>query len=190
MTIPEPSKRPFGFPLPQEALDYFCDPISPDYGRPFDLDGVTFAVSPHFVLRCHHGHFTAFPAASEKQAAFVRTMPWNYFTTGTPEFRSLDNSRGGIYRGDPQPIWHQLAAGRRLNFETPVRVGPRPVIPIALLQLLARLPRPEVLLALNPTLFLRFNGGEVIVPKVWASHVLPTPAFSILQSTQKGAFEF
>lgn len=187
MKIPEPSKRPFGSPLTEEALPYFCHPTLAPFRHPVrhPEDGLVYAASGFIACRFRTGRWFAeeFPAAPPEWVERVAALPWVGFLPDPrclvePVWRMMDDSRGTIYRDGPLPLW--LPDGR-LNRNPLVHTAGGPIVPLALLQLIARLPRAEVRMTAgsqNP-LFIRFNGGEAIVPPMFRCGVQPPHKFSL-----------
>lgn len=90
----------------------------------------------------------------------------------------MDNSRGTINSGGPLPLWiERKGKPPEYNRDTLVRTADGPVVPLAMLQLLARLPKAEVLMnagGYNNPLCLRFAGeGQVIVPPIYPDNPPP-----------------
>lgn len=188
MTIPAPSKRPFGSPLTTEALPYFCHPRLAVFRQAVrhPADGLIYAASGFVACRFRTGRWFAeeFPPAPEEFIERVGALPWGLFESDParlvpPEWRTLDDKRGTLYRDPPRDLW--LADGK-MNRDTPVLTCGGPLVPLALLQLLGRLPRCEVRMTSGPRspLLFRFNGGEGMVPPLFPLAVRPpVPAFAL-----------
>lgn len=172
--IPTPSKRPFPHPLQLDALAYFCHPRNDVFARPVrHPDGSVYAASGYAAIRLTRGplvHDDSIPAASPEFLKRVDALPWGKFEADPsrlvpPVWRAFDDSRGTLYRDPPLDLW----PGGRMTEDVPVLTAGGPLIPLALLQLLARLPRSEVMMVIRRTepLFIRFSGGEAIVPPRW-----------------------
>lgn len=185
--IPEPSKRPFGSPLTEAALPYFCHPTLEPFRHPVrhPADGHIYAASGFVAVRFRTGRWfpQEFPDASPEWLARVSTLPWQQLqpdpaALGTPDWRDMDRSRAAIYRDGPLPLW---LPDLRLNRAPLVHTAGGPLIPLALLQLLARLPRAEVRMTAGASspLFIRFNGGEAIVPPLFKAGIYPPSKFSL-----------
>lgn len=194
MTIPEPSKRPFGSPLDESALPFFCHPWHPVFRQAVrhPEDGLIYAASGFVAVRFRTGRWFAeeFPPASEEFVERVAALPWHGFVhdpakfISPPVWRDMDDSRGTIYSGGAHgllPLWDDKT--RSLIRETIVRTCNGPLVPLAMLQLLARLPKCQVkMTGGNVPLHFRFNGGEGIVPKLFRDAFEPLPAFYLFKS--------
>jgi hypothetical protein len=174
--IPEPSKRPFGHPVPADALAFFVHPYQRHifhtaFRHPFD--GTVIAASA-VALRCRAGRGidpAEYPAPHPDALRRIDALPWDRFphaATQPKAWRCLDDHRGTIY-GDPLlPVHVRTTSGIQIDRVTKnVRICGAPIVPLSILQLLARLPRVELYTAdcslTGPVLF-RFSGGEGIIP--------------------------
>src|SRR5687768_17573430 len=107
--IPEPSKRPFRFPVPAEALDHFCHPALPLFAKPVRHGDTVFAANGYAAIRVHR--FTGLPEDyQEASPEFLdrwAKLPWSQLDQVPPsgEWRLMDDSRGTIYRDGPLPLW-------------------------------------------------------------------------------------
>lgn len=174
--IPAPSKRPFGYPLPADALQHFVHPsplhvfsrawCHPEDGNVYAGSAVALRVR---ASRCIDP--AEYPAPAPDVLSRVMALPWDRFTyaaTQPKAWRCLDDHRGTIY-GDPlASVFSQHPDGIRISLAAKnVRICGAPIVPLAVLQLLARLPRIEIYTAgcslTGPVLF-RFSGGEGILP--------------------------
>jgi hypothetical protein len=194
MTIPEPSKRPFGSPVDETVLPFFCHPWLPVFRAPVrhPEDGCIYAASGFVAVRFRTGRWfpEEFPPAPEEFTARIAELPWGGFVHDparcivAPTWRDMDDSRGTIYAGGSHgllPLW--CPKTRRLIRETIVRTCNGPLVPLALLQLLARLPKCQVkMTAGNAPLHFRFNGGEGIVAKLFRDTFEPRPAFELFKA--------
>jgi hypothetical protein len=188
--IPAPSKRPFQFKLPPEALAYFCHPTRAGFTAPMRHpgDGLIYAASGYVCLRAEpvravHAFAEDYEEMPAEIAEKLDKLPWRNFHKlpghiGAPEWRSMDNSRGTIYGGGPLPLWvEHRGKPPEYNRDTLVRTADGPLVPLAMLQLLARLPRPEVKMnggSYNSSLLVRFAGeGQAIVPPLYPDNPPP-----------------
>lgn len=174
--IPTPSKRPFGHPLPADALDYFVHPFPghvfhPAFRHP--EDGNVYAGSA-VALRVRRSRCidpVEYPPPTQEALDRVTALPWGRFASAADQpkaWRCLDDHRGTIYAEPPAPVFTLTAQGPRIRLAGKnVRICGAPILPLSILQLLARLPRPEIYTAgctlSGPVLF-RFTGGEGIIP--------------------------
>ncbi|QJE95236.1 hypothetical protein [Luteolibacter luteus] len=166
--IPAPSKRPFNFPTPAEALGFFCHPTLSPFTRPFVHNGTLCAANGYAAIRLDRFNGDA-GALEDAPFAFLQrfyTLPWDRFEEDGREWRDIDLSRGTIYRGDLLPLWIPDGKGHAFTQDKLVLTAGGPLVPLALLQLLARLPRPELRMCSTyfaSPLLVRFKGGEAIV---------------------------
>jgi hypothetical protein len=167
--IPPASKASFRFPITSLVFDHFVHP-DPESGlsSPHAIDGTLYAGNGHIAIRATRGQWlpSDFPPATETFKERLTSLPWSVLPPADHDgWRALDNYRSKIYsiapislfredcRRQPSPVW--LIAGHHL-------------IRLSHLQLLARLPSAEVNIAetfRHHPLFIRFNGGEAMVPK-------------------------
>lgn len=194
MTIPPPCKRPFTFPLPEAALPYFCHPTVAPFTSPVRLPSGPMAAASGWValtVRRFHGFPEEYPEASTAFVERFGSLPWHRFETlaTREEWRLFDTVSGTLWRDPPLPLWHPAPAtprrpsqalplitdhrspgtSPRISSDKLVRIHGGPLVPLALLQLISRLPRAEIFLDphLTPTspLFFRFSGdGLGIIP--------------------------
>lgn len=188
--IPQPSTRRFGFKLPLEALDYFCHPTRGGFTVPMlhPRDGLVYAASGYVCLRgeplrCIWAAPSDFQPMPPEIVERIDSLPWHRFqpapgTIGKPVWRAMDDSLGTINSGGPLPLWIE-AKGKPVEYnrDTLVKTADGPVVPLAMLQLLARLPRAEVLMnagSYNNPLCVRFAGeGQALVPPLYPSNPPP-----------------
>jgi hypothetical protein len=186
--IPTPSKRPFGHPLQPDALAFFCHPRHSVFLTPVrHPDGAVYAASGYACIRVSRGpivHDDSIPAATPEFLSRVDALPWDRFihdparSISPPAWRSFDDARGTIYRDGTLDLW---PAGR-MTEDTPVLTAGGPLIPLALLQLAARLPKAEAMLVgdRSEPLFIRFSGGECLIPPRWRhAKEQPRPKFAL-----------
>ncbi len=168
--IPSPSKKSFGYPLPADALPYFCHPSRPGFTAPVrHPDGFIYAASGYLAIRCRRGHWldSDFDEASPYFVERVARLPWGsfefYATKG--QWRTL--FAADLFRFGAETLWH---GPRTHTDDKPVVICGAPCFPLAILQLLSRLPKIEVCVSgctvSQPVLF-RFAGGEGVLPCHW-----------------------
>ena len=183
--IPEPSRRGFFYPLPVEALAYF---VRPGAGHPLSLP-----------FRDCHGNIVTWNGALGVRIRSVlpdielsevpfeaveNSLPWpeEEEAEDAERWRLLDDVSGAIWRFPPKAVWIELARGEITgNVLSSVQVGAGAVVPLALLQLVSRLPRCRVCIDNQADGPLRFiwNGGEAVIRAI---RDLPSPAFGIFKS--------
>ena len=187
MSIPEPSKRGFGLPFPVDGLDYFCTarvnhPRSRVFRQPYynPADGMVYAASGYVAVRIRKlagAMPEEFAPAPPEFLDRVGALPWHYMedhpeSLRAKDWRMVDDSRGTIYRDGPLPLWFPGDArkGRfhpALNQDTIIRVCGAQLLSLALLQLVARLPRVEICTSsgtLKGPILFRSSAGEAIIP--------------------------
>lgn len=174
--IPAPVKRPFGYPVPPEALAFF---VHPDHRHLFHLpfrhpeDGHLYLGSAVALrLRASRSINPAeFLLPDPEALRRFEALPWARFThaaTQPKAWRCLDDHRGTIYADPLLPVHVRTPGGIAIDRGTKnVRICGAPIVPLAVLQLIARLPRIELYTGgctlTGPVLF-RFSGGEGIIP--------------------------
>lgn len=176
---PAPSKIPFRFPVPPDALAAFCHP-SPHhiFHLPRRIADTVCAANGHVAIRCTRGHWSPedYMGATDAYILRIQKLPWNSAPINSEFWSPLDDARGTIYRHAPRAIF---GSDNKLCHSPSVRVGKLVVMPLSIIQLIARLPRCEVYInsfTITDPLFFRFSGGAGIV----APHNLTIPQFKIL----------
>jgi len=168
--IPDPSKRPFYYPAPAAAAEFFCHPSLDPFTRPVHHGYKILAANGYIAIRFAN-YAPREEAYEEAPFRFLKrfwSLPWDQFDREPSEWRTIDDSRGTIYsRRELHPLWiPDGKGGFTFTKEKLVCTAGGPLVPLALLQLLARLPRAEVRMCHNyfkDPLFVRFKGGEAIV---------------------------
>ena len=167
--IPVPSRHPFGHPLPADALRYFCHPSRPGFTAPVrHPDGTVHAASGYIALIARRGYWmdTDFQRASPDFLARIARLPWDRFDHAGQhgEWQDLDSIRGRLFRFGVADLWH---GPRAHTADKLVVIAGAPAYPLAVLQLISRLPKAEVCVSgttvMGPVLF-RFAGGHGILP--------------------------
>lgn len=160
----------FPYPLQIGALESFCHPREEHiFSRPAYHDGQALAGNGYMLLRVHRGLWMA-SDFEEPPAGFLTrflSAPWKELDPKSPDWRSLDEIKGSLYRFGVKGAW--------LNGKcapSPVwRVGGSFLARMSHLQMIARLPRCEILIGHGPLHF-RFTGGMGILasdPKLTAA---------------------
>lgn len=182
--IPEPSKRPFGHPLPAEAIPYL---VRPEPAHPW-----------HLPFRDHGGNLVTWNGALSVRIRSalpndIECSPTAWEATGIrprwpdPDakedpgrWRMLDDVAGLLWKFPPRQLWIKCRDGITPNTLATVRVGAATVVPLALLQLCARLPRCRVRIDndLHGHLQFLWRGGEAVIRAI---NNLPDPSFHLLK---------
>jgi hypothetical protein len=185
---PTPGKRGFNFPLPPEALDHFRHPggIRCFESAGIDSEGRVIVANGFVALRISSFMPDQEPA-TERLIERVESLPWSRFDSiedRAEGWRSLDDVRGSLYRFPPRPIWEPGTRAWHFRRQPAVGIGAATVCQFATLQLIARLPRPEVwtLGEFRHPVFFRFNGGQGIIPHFDG---LEIPSFRLFQKSTK-----
>ena len=153
----------FPYPLQFGVLESFCHPLSwHPFARPAYHDGQALAGNGYILLRVHRGLWMPSDFQDPPNGFLTRFLsaPWKTADPESSDWRSLDEIKGPLFRfGEigcwlngkcaPSPVWHvgSVFMGR-----------------VSHLQLIARLPRCEVLppngraIDAEPLHF-RFSGG-------------------------------
>jgi len=162
------SKAPFRFPISAGDISLFCHP-SPDSGldRPHYLDGDLHAGNGFIAIRARRGLWmeSDFDKAPYEFMERLSNLPWNGFPDSkSPEWRSLDDIRGTIYKYATVSLWNDQ--GKRQP--SPIwRIGGAQYIRLSHLQLIARLPGAKVYagpLTKTSPIYITYNGGTVLLP--------------------------
>lgn len=171
--IPEPSKRPFGFPLPADAIRYLVDPApGHEFSRPFkDASGNVVCWNGALAVRIRSYVPDDVELSSKPWEAVENSLHWPAPDAGDDKgrWKPLDDAAGLIWRYPARSPWIELRGGDIMgNKLTNVRVGSAAVVPIALLQLCSRLPRCRVNIDNRADGHLQFiwNGGEAVITPI------------------------
>lgn len=169
------SKRPFGHPVPLEAIEYFCHPLEghryhlPAWGR----DGKLYAGNCWVAVRFFN--FSAAQGTGTMDVVdAIGKLPWHVSSAHAPAdaWRRLDDVTGDIFREGLFPAWRDdLKAFRG---DPPVCINHGFMVPAAALQMVSRLPRAEVYTVLDRAdrfVPFRFNGGEGLMARLSAKQM-------------------
>ena len=173
------TKAPMRFPLTEGDIALFCHPgEGHPYQRPHMIKGNLHAGNGHIAIRATSGRWmeSDFQPAPELFKTRIGSLPWGAIHGDSPEWRSMDEVRGTIYKYAPITIWTDK--GKRAPSPV-VSIGGHHLIRLSHLQLIARLPRCEAYagaVTRHDPLFFRYNGGSVIVP---TDQSLTTASFEI-----------
>jgi hypothetical protein len=147
----------FPYPLQIGALESFCHPDPCHvYAKPAYHDGQALAGNGFILIRVSRGlwmpsDFEAPPAGFMTR---FQAAPWKALDPESPEWRSLDEIKGDLFRFGQKGAWLNEKCA-----PSPVwRVGGSFLARQTHLQMIARLPRCEILLGQGPLHF-RFSGG-------------------------------
>lgn len=165
-----PAKRPFGYPISGATLHCFCYPCPRHvYHRPVLLPSNAAAASNGW-LAIKADKFLL-PSPQPASPAFLERWddgpPWQRDAfLDSHDWRALDDIAGTLFRFGPRPVWEQTVRRFHLRRHPCIRIGAATILPLALVQLIARLPRAEIRAdtptIANPVAF-RFNGGRGVV---------------------------
>jgi hypothetical protein len=172
----EPVRTPLGWPVSSDLLAPFCHPQSGHaFSLPFTINGTTYAANGWLALKLDKPEPKSFrphpnPRAETRLAGI---LPEDWRPRGAPidmdherGWRRLDEKGGAIWKLGPIPFWVKREGKWNAAPDPRVIVGCRS-IPLALIQLIARLPRAEIWTC-NPldcrmrgsrAVPFRFNGG-------------------------------
>lgn len=195
---PPPSKRPLGFPLSTESLIHFLHPGGdPDFEAPFSDGPHSFAGNDSLFLRFERRPEIAH--GSRSAVARVLELPWGRFDH-MPEkdgkWVPLDDASAAIWKYGASAIWERTWDRYYLRTTPAVRVGTCAIVPLPLVQLLARLPRCRVWVSnrASDPLFALWNGGLAMIdPLPDFASGLQKENFRILMprtDSMDGAFRF
>jgi len=169
--LPPPGKALFHYPTPPEALEFIRHPggVQDFESTGRDEDGRTLAANGYLAVRFDSFMPDQFPAGDRLRER-VETLAWERFDDlkDPKHWRVLDNVRPTLFKFPARPMWEH--GRRRYHFRRgpTVRIGDAFICQLATLQFLSRLPRAEVWTrtTYNENLYVRFNGGQAIVPKI------------------------
>lgn len=156
----------FPYPLQMGALEGFCHPQEGHlFSMPAYHDGQALAGNGYTLIRVHRGLWM--PGDFEEPPAGFLTRflaaPWKNHDDGS-EWRSLDEIKGALFRHGLLGMWLRGKCA-----PSPVwRMGGAFVARLSHLQMIARLPRCEVILPKGramdrEALHFRFSGGMGIM---------------------------
>lgn len=185
--IPPPSKRGFAYPVSTGDLAYFCHPSLELFAAPVMAEnggerGDVLVASGYVALRLWKwsGEPPERAAGAEYRRRF-ENLPWGRFAHAGQhgEWRLITDAP--IYRYGIFPLWH---GPRTFTMDRLVCVAGAPLIPLALLQLIGRLPKAEMCVSgslLGQPILFRFAGGMGIIPGMNGDLTkLPAPVATFL----------
>lgn len=192
--IPEPSKRPFGYPLTAEALAYFCHPTAPGFTGPVRMGEYVYAagavalrVDPAAVV------MEEAPEAGERFKERVGGLPWDRFELldrkeMEKSWATMHDAALGLWKFGPRTMWGNSGSKVYLR-DNPksnpwVRIGSAAMAPLSMVQLCSRLPRAKVVVSnrVGDAILVSFNGGQAIIPALKPYATDPSSArFTILR---------
>jgi hypothetical protein len=186
-------KTPFLFPIRAGDISLFCHP-DPSTGldKPHFVDGDLCAGNGFIAIRARRGLWleSDFEKPDPSFLNRLGNLPWHLTPDPQdPEWRSLDDIRGQIYRNAPIALWNDQ--GRR--HPSPIwRVAQSQFIRLSHLQLIARLPGAKIyagdLIRLQP-IYITFVGGTVIlpydqaIPQDWSFDIFK-PTYHLIDGTR------
>lgn len=172
-SFPSLSRRPLLHPLAAESLETFCHPRCKVFSRVVrHPSGAVMAANGCVALRVSRGPVTFDDGLSPACDDFLKRvdeLPWARFNHDAmrikpPTWRGLDDVRGDLYSLGLEELWKD----GRMTLAKPVWIGGAVLVPLAVLQLIARLPRVELRLdGSMDFMLIRFAGGEGIVANRW-----------------------
>ncbi|MCW1922702.1 hypothetical protein OKA05_09065 [Luteolibacter arcticus] len=190
-----PSRTPFRHPLAVDALANFTHPRCRVLGNVVrHPSGTVMAANGCVALRLARGpltHDDTLPPACEAFLGRVDALPWVRFEPHPHRlvphtWAKFDDVRANLYAYGLEELWH---AGR-LTHAKPVWTGEAIRIPLALLQLIARLPAVEARLdGATDYLLIRFSGGEGLVANRWKhsrAADIPADIFTLFKRPSPG----
>lgn len=161
-------KNAWHYPLPLKALDEYCHPSAssvfhtPRHHRP---DTETLAGNGYLAIRVERGGWTGqeLEAADEQFLRRFDKIPWGRWKyLDQSRWVSLDQYRSSIYkRGQIGPFLSRKGGTYLMN--SPVWMVNLVKVRLSLLQIVAKLPRPEIYagsIDSDSPLWFRFNGGR------------------------------
>lgn len=167
---PRPSKKPFGYPVPLEAFDAFCHPYARHiYHLPVLLpSGMLAAANGWMALKAERWDGEAPDDATPPfLARWDENLKWGPRSRwqDSDDWLDLDRITGSLFRFGARPIWEKGGLRWHLRRHPAVRVGNTAVVPLALLQLVARLPKAQIRHAADhrQPLPFRFNRGVGLI---------------------------
>ncbi len=147
----------FPHPIDLGTLEAFTHPHRDHpLHHPLPAVPVTYAGNGYIALRCHRGLWIAtdFPVPAEPTLKRLQDLPWTLFdkTSDTARWQALHHARPALSKTGPTGI---------------VIVAERYLIRRTHLQLIARLPRAEILThgGHEDTMAFRFSGGTGLIPR-------------------------
>ena len=182
------SKRPFGHPVPLEALGYFCHPSDghlfsqPAWGR----DGKLYVSNCWVALRFFN-FSAAFGEGPQEAVDRLLKQAWHSTRHEDPKaWRKLDDMTLDIFKEGLFSPWQ--AETLKYRADPCARINFGCLVPVVSLQMVSRLPRCEIYTRLDregPVPF-RFNGGEGLIARLPArAEAVATPAMiHIFPTTQ------
>lgn len=170
----KPSRHPLRHPLAAADLAAFTHPRCPVLGQvvKHPATGIVMAANGCIALHLDRGpilHDDRIPTACPAFTRRIESLPWSRFQPDpnrlTPhEWRALDPERGSLYRHGLEELWIRKGKGIAMTKSKPVWTAQAILIPLAILQLVARLPRVELRIDHAADFALiRFSGGTGLI---------------------------
>lgn len=180
---PLPSKRPFGLPLPGAAAEWLCHPDERHtYHRPA-MVGETLCIGNGWLVI--EAERFLLPAPEDASPAFQqRWQAIRWPSRGAlfqPDLRTLDDVAGTLWRFGPKPPWERGSMNWHPRVQPAVQIGKAAIVPLAMLQLIARLPRAQVeaQTILGQPVEFAFNGGRGLLHNFLTSDTVPKTSFRL-----------
>lgn len=194
----EPSRTPLRAPLVAGALSCFTHPRCRVLGRVVrhPQTKAVMVANGCVALRVTRGPIEFDDEIPEACAAFVKRvdgLPWGRFDEEhlskrmtPPVFKPLGMVTGNLYQYGLEELWSKTG---RMTMDKAVWVAESMLVPLAVLQLVARLPAVALRMdAASDFLLITFAGGEGIIANRWgkvAGADLPAPIFSIFKGRDR-----
>ena len=160
------SRQPFVLPLQLGVLDHFVHPQEGHrFERPVWHEGQALVANSYIALRVDRGYWfeTDFQAPPWGFLESFLGLPWSDLSqVPASHWRALDEVRGPLFQRGAIGPWLEVQGKWRCSPSPVVRVGAYFLARLSHLQLIARLPRCEVVppgVEAAPLRF-RFTGGS------------------------------
>jgi len=169
--MPTPSKRPFGYPVPALAIDYFCHPAEGHHyaQAAWGRDGKLYASNGWIAIR-FFGFSAAFGPGPQTVVDRLRKHVWTQTYEDASAWRMLDDCTLDLFRDGVFEPWKlEEDFGKSYYLIDPcVRINHGTLVPLVSLQLISRLPRCEIYTSIDrsESVRFRFNGGEGLVARL------------------------
>lgn len=177
MASATPGRKSHPYPLPAHALETFRRPHPAHALHGIHRhDGELLVGNGYVAVRAHRGLWmpSEYPEAAGEFLERFGALPWERPLAGP--WRALDEASAALWRRGEIGMWD----GDRLA-ASPVWLVVDTLVRLSVLQLVARLPRAEVLVGnadREDPMFFRFAGGRGIIARdrrltQWSFHLWP-----------------
>lgn len=164
------SKRPFGHPVPAQAIDHFCHPMAGHHyaEAAWGRDGKLYASNGWVAIR-FFSFSAAFGPGPQSAVDRLGKLVWTQKHENEAMWRKLDDCTLDLFQEGVVENWKQHEDGRySYRIDPYVRINHGTLVPLVSLQLISRLPRCEIYTIIDreePVRF-RFNGGEGLIARL------------------------